>query len=292
MKSLLALLLFATTLAAQAEIVVRDDAGREVRLATPAKRIVSLAPHVTETLFAAGAGDLIVGAVEYSDYPEAAKKIPRVGGFSRLDLEAVVALKPDLVVGWQSGNSSAHMEKLKAFGVTLYLTQSNHIDDIAPTLERLGDLAGTAPAARAAAKAYRDRLASLRARYSGRPTVRTFYEVWYQPLMTVGGRQIISDAIHLCGGENIFGHLTTMAPAVTEEAVIAANPEVIIASGMGEARPDWVDNWRRWKSLAAVSRDNLFFIPPSIIQRHTPRLLDGAEMLCGHLEKARERRAK
>lgn len=292
MKSLFALLLFATALAAQAEIVVRDDAGREVRLAAPAKRIVSLAPHVTETLFAAGAGELIVGAVEYSDYPEAAKKIPRVGGFSRLDLEAVVALKPDLVVGWQSGNSSAHLEKLKAFGVTLYLTQSNHIDDIAPTLERLGDLAGTAPVARAAAKAYRDRLAGLRARYSGRPAVRTFYEVWYQPLMTVGGKQIISDAIHLCGGENIFGHLTTMAPAVTEEAVIAANPEVIIASGMGEARPDWVDNWRRWKSLAAVSRDNLFFIPPSIIQRHTPRLLDGAEMLCGHLEKARERRTK
>jgi iron complex transport system substrate-binding protein len=287
---LIALALLVSGFSVQAEISVRDDAGQEVRLAAPARRIISLAPHVTETLFAAGAGDRVVGTVEYSNYPEAAKKAPRVGGYERIDLEAVIALKPDLVVGWQSGNSPAHLKKLAEFGLPVYLTQSNHIDDIAPTLEHLGELAGTAPVARAAAKAYRDRLADLRARYGSRPVVRTFYQVWHQPLMTVGGKQIISDAIRLCGGENVFGHLGSMAAAITEEAVIAADPEAIIASGMNEARPDWVDNWRRWKSLTAVIRDNLFFIPPDLIQRHTPRLLDGAEMLCNHLEKARARR--
>ncbi|MRR08635.1 cobalamin-binding protein [bacterium] len=289
-RCLIALVLLVGGYSASADIRIRDDAGQEIRLAAPARRIVSLAPHVTETLFAAGAGDRIVGTVEFSNYPEAAKSIPRVGGYERVDLEAVLTLKPDLVVGWQSGNSQAHLDKLRKFGLPVYLTQSNHIDDIAPTLEHLGEMAGTSPVARVAAKAYRDRLATLRARFGSRPVVRTFYQVWHQPLMTVGGKQIISDAIRLCGGENVFDHLGSMAAAISEEAVIAADPEVIIASGMNEARPDWVDNWRRWKTLTAVIRDNLFFIPPDLIQRHTPRLLDGAEMLCNHLEKARTRR--
>jgi len=292
MKLLLAFLAVAITFASRAEIVVRDDTGQEVRLAAPARRIISLAPHVTETLFAAGAGERVVGVVEHSDYPAAAQKIPRIGGYTRLDLEAIAALKPDLVVGWQSGNSQAHVEKLRGLGLPVFLTQSNRIDDVASTLERFGELAGTAPVARQAARAYRERLAGLRAHYSGKPLVRTFYQVWNKPLMTVGGNQIISDAIRLCGGDNVFAGITAMAANVTEEAVVAASPEAIVASGMSEARPEWLDEWRRWKTMPAVARDNLFFIPPGLIQRHTPRLLDGTEMLCGHLEKARERRGK
>jgi iron complex transport system substrate-binding protein len=120
--------------------------------------------------------------------------------------------------------------------------------------------------------------------------VRTFYEIWKQPLMTVGRQQIISDVIRLCGGDNVFGQLETMAPTVTVEAVIAANPEAIVASGMGEARPEWLDDWLRWTTITAVARGNLFFVPPDLIQRHTPRLLDGADLLCRHLETARSRR--
>ena len=159
-------------------------------------------------------------------------------------------------------------------------------------IERRGRLAGTAEAADAAAIRFRTRLAGLQRQYGGRPVVRTFYQIWKQPLSTVGGRQIISSVIRLCGGENVFGGLETIAPVVTVEAVVAANPEAIVASGMGESRPDWLDDWKRWPAVTAVARNNLFFVPPELIQRHTPRLLDGAEALCRHLETARSRRPK
>ncbi len=290
MKVLLSILGLAITFSARAEIVVRDDTGQTLRLAAPAQRIVSLAPHVTETLFAAGAGSRIVGAVDYSDYPEAAKQVQRVGGYTRPDLEVIVALKPDLVIGWESGNSPAHIARLKGLGIPVYLSQSARIDDVAASLERYGELAGTQSVAREAAANFRARLQALRAKYSGRPKVRTFYQIWRQPLMTVGGGQVISDVIRLCGGDNVFDDLKPLAPTITAEAVIAANPEVIVASGMGESRPEWLDDWRRWTGVAAVKRDNLFFVPPDLIQRHTPRLVDGAERLCAHLETARGRR--
>lgn len=279
-------------LPARAEIVVTDVGGTRVRLAAPARRIVSLAPHITELVYAAGAGERLVGNVEYGDFPPAAAKLPKVGGYSRLDLEAIVALKPDLVLGWESGNLPAAVARLRALGFTVHLSQSNRIEDIAGELEQIGKLAGTEAAAGAAATAFRQRYARLAARYSRRPPVEVFYQIWKQPLMTVNGQQIISDAIRLCGGRNVFAALPILAPTVTVEAVIAANPEVIVASGMGDSRPEWLDDWRRWTTMAAVARDNLYFVPPELIQRHTPRILDGAEMLCAHLETARGKRRK
>jgi iron complex transport system substrate-binding protein len=298
MKTAVRSLLIAAVLAALltsggpalAEVSVRDDAGATVRLAAPAKRIVSLAPHLTELLFAAGAGERLVGAVEYSDYPPAAKKIPRVGGYSRPDLEAVAALKPDLIVAWTSGNAPAHLDKLRALGLPVFVTQPNRIEDIAALLERLATLAGSEATGKVEADKFRQRLAALRSQYANRPKVRTFYQIWKQPLMTVGQGQIIGDAIAVCGGDNVFGKLQALAPTVTVEAVLAANPEIIVASGMGESRPDWLDDWKRWSQLQAVKRDNLFFIPPELIQRHTPRLLEGTEMLCKHLDTARSHR--
>lgn len=275
---------------ARADVQVKDDSGAVVRLAQPARRIVTLAPHLVETVFAAGAGDKLVGVVEYSDFPEAARKLPHVGGYSRLDLESIAALKPDLIIAWQSGNVPAHVDKLRALGFPIYVSQPNRIEDVADEIERFGTLAGTRAVADPAAKRFRDRLAGLQQRYSQRPPVRTFYQIWKQPLMTVGGEQIISSVIRLCGGENVFEKLGTMAPTVTVEAVIAANPEAIVASGMGESRPEWLDDWRRWTAITAVKRDNLFFVQPDLIQRHTPRLLDGAEKLCQHLETTRGRR--
>lgn len=275
---------------AHAGIVVSDDLGTRLRLERPAQRIITLAPHLTETLFAAGAGERLIGAVAFSDYPEAAKKAASVGGYSQLDLEAITALKPDLIIAWHSGNAPKHIDKLRALGLPVYVSQPQHIDDIASEIERLGLLAGSETTARMAAKNFRERLLQLRQRYADRPPVRTFYQVWNQPLTTVGGRQIISDVIRLCGGENVFSRLESLAPTLSEEAVLAANPEVIVASGMDAARPEWLDRWRRWGSLLAVTRDNLFFVPPDLIQRHTPRLLDGAEQLCRQLETARSRR--
>jgi iron complex transport system substrate-binding protein len=288
--SLLLFVLAAYALAARAGIAVRDDSGAEVRLKEPARRIVSLAPHITEILFAAGAGDRVVGTVDYSDYPEPAKRIARIGSYTDLDLETILALKPDLVIGWQSGNSQSHLETLRRLDIALFLSEPGRLEDVAQNLEQFGELAGTSSVAGPAAAAFRARLEDLRRHYSGRPRVRTFYQIWAEPLQTVGGSQIIGSAIRLCGGVNIFGQLSAIAPVVSIEAVLAADPEAIVASGTGESRPDWLDAWRRWPRLTAAARDNLFFIPPDLIQRHTPRLLDGAERLCRDLETARQRR--
>ncbi|MBU3695111.1 cobalamin-binding protein [Dechloromonas sp.] len=284
-------LFFALALPVHANIVLKDDTGREIRLKAPAKRIVALAPHIAENLYAAGAGDRLVGTVDYSDYPPAAKVLPRVGGYSRVDLEAVAALKPDLVLAWESGNNMPQIDKLRALGLTVHVSQPNTMDSIADDLERLGKLAGTEAAANTAANAFRQRLATLRQSNTGKPPVRTFYQIWKTPLMTVGGPQIISDAIKLCGGENIFGHLKQMAPNATVEAVLEANPEAIIATGMGDAKPEWLHDWDKWTRMTAVARGNLFHINPDIMQRHTPRILDGTEKLCAHLDVARSRRS-
>ena len=289
-RFLLATMLSCIAATAQAEIVIRDDTGATLRLPQPARRIVSLAPHLTENLYAAGAGERLVGAVDYSDFPEAANRIPRVGGYSRPDLEAIVALKPDLVLTWQSGNADAVVAKLKALGLTVYQAQPDRLEDIPAGIEKLGRLAGTeAPAAKAAAH-FRQRLADLRRQYAGRPAVPLFYQVWHRPLLTVGGGQIISDVIRLCGGENVFAALPSKAPGVSVEAVLAADPEAIVASGMGRNAVVGLDDWRKWARLKAVTRGNLFFVPSDLMQRPTPRLLDGAEQLCRHLETARGRR--
>ncbi|MBS1142679.1 MAG: Periplasmic binding protein [Proteobacteria bacterium] len=275
---------------AHADLVFKDDTGQEVRLKAPAKRIVTLAPHAAESLYAAGAGDKLVGTVDYSDHPPEAKKVPRVGGYSRIDLEAVAALKPDLVLAWESGNNMTQVDKLRALGLTVYVSQPNTIDNIANQLERLGQLAGTEVAANAAAERFRKRLDAIRTTNAGKRKVRVFYQIWKTPLMTVGGPQIITDAIKLCGGENVFGHLKQMAPNVTVEAVLEADPEAIVATGMGDAKPEWLHDWDKWTRMTAVKRDNLFHINPDIMQRHTPRILDGTEKLCAHLDVARSRR--
>jgi iron complex transport system substrate-binding protein len=274
---------------AQAQVAVRDDLGRNVQLTAPAQRIVSLSPHGTELLFAAGAGARLVGTVEHSDYPEAARAIPRVGTYVAFDLERILVLRPDLVVAWGSGSGDAPA-RLAKLGILVYVTEPRSFEDIAATLERLALLAGT-PQGSAAARAFRDRLGRLRARYGSRRPVSVFYQVWRSPLFTLGGPHIFSRVAEVCGGRNVFGDLATLAPTVDLEAVLAADPEAIVASGMGEERPDWLDDWRRWPQLRAVREDHLFFIPPDLLQRPTPRLLDGAEQLCMALERVRKERA-
>jgi iron complex transport system substrate-binding protein len=275
---------------ARADLVVKDDTGFEVRLKGPAQRIVTLAPHAAESLYAAGAGSKLVGTVDYSDYPPEAKKVPRVGGYSRIDLEAIAALKPDLILAWESGNNMKQVDMLRALGLSVYVSQPNKMESIADQLERMGQLAGTETVAGAAARNFRQRLAGLRAANADKQQVRVFYQIWKTPLMTVGGPQIISDAITLCGGSNVFGHLDKMAPTVSVEAVLEADPEAILATGMGDAKPEWLHDWNKWTQLTAVKRHNLFHINPDIMQRHTPRILDGAEKLCAHLDVARSRR--
>jgi iron complex transport system substrate-binding protein len=278
--------------AAHAEIVVTDDLGERVALAAPARRIVSLAPHVTELLFAAGAGPKVVGAVEYSDYPPEARAIRRVGGYERLDFEAILALKPDLVVGWESGNGLDNLQRLRQLGLAVFASQPGALPELGATLEKLGALTGTPAAAGRAAAEYRARLAAIRARHAGRGEVSVFYEIWNQPLMTVNDAHLISDVIRLCGGRNVFGGLRALAPTVNAEDVVRADPEAIVASGAGDGRPEWLDEWQRWPRLTAVARGNLYVVPPELIQRATPRVLQGAERLCAALDEARRKRPR
>ncbi|MGB5406030.1 MAG: cobalamin-binding protein [Thiogranum sp.] len=266
---------------------VTDDIGKKISLDKPAQRIVSLAPHLTELLFAAGAGDAVVGVVSYSDYPPEAAQRPHVGDAQNLDVELIVSLQPDLVVAWKSGNPTPQLEQLTRFGIPVFYSEPRRLEDIATNLERLGLLAGSDEPALAAAEKFRAGTRRLVERYSGAEPVRVFYEIWHQPLMTVGGKHLISQIIRVCGGENIFANLTALAAAVEREAVLMADPEVIIASGITQQRPSWLDQWLEWPQLYAVKHKHLYFVAPDLIQRHTPRLLEGARRLCDQLQQAR-----
>lgn len=289
MKRLFALLLCGWLDVAAAEIAVTDDAGNVLKLPRAAQRIVSLAPHLTELLFAAGAGARVIAAVEYSNFPEAAKTLPRIGSYAAFDLERIATLQPDLAVAWSSGNPPGPVAQLRRLGIPVFVSEPQRLEDIGPSLVRLGTLAGTEGAARQAAADFERRRAMLAARHAGKREVAVFYEIWNQPLMTVGGQHLISAVMALCGGHNVFAAVTQPAATIGLEAVLRANPEAIVASGMGEARPDWLDHWQRWPQLTAVQRDNLFFVPPDLLQRHTPRILDGAGRLCEALDVARQR---
>ena len=269
---------------------VEDDADREVCLDAPAERIVSLSPGATELIFAAGGGERIVGAVSYSDYPPEAEEIPRIGSYKRLDMEALLEREPDLVVGWASGNPTEQLERLQDLGLTVYLSEPRELEDVATTVERLGRLTGNAPTADQVAGDYREALAAIEDQYGNADPVRVFYQVWPDPLMTVNDDHLISQAAALCGGENVFGKLGSLTPRIDKESVLDRNPEAIVAGGMGEADETWLDAWRDFDSLEAVTQGNLFFVPPSSIQRPTPRLVEGTRTLCEQLERARERR--
>jgi len=279
-RIIISLLVLLVSLPLRAEVSVIDDSGEQVKLAQPAQRIVSLAPHITEQLYAVGAGAQLVGAVEFSNYPEAAKRLPRVGGYSRIDLEAVLRLKPDLVVGWPSGNDGQMLERLEEIGFSVYRSEPKHLEDIAREMLKLGILTGHAQQGTAQAAAFEAEVKRLGSMNRGKPPLKVFYEIWNRPLMTVNDTHLISDVIRLCGGENVFADLTGLTPTISEEAVIAADPDLIIASGMDEARPEWLDEWRRWGSLKAVRNEELHFIPPDLLQRATPRLLQGAAQMC------------
>lgn len=276
--------------AAQAQIVVVDDAGETVRLERPARRIVSLAPHVTEQLFAAGAGARIVGAVAYSDYPPEARRIPRVGDNRAIDIERVLAMKPDLIVAWFHGNVGRQIDQVRSLGLPVYYSQPRTIDDIARGLEHMGTLAGSEKIAAGAARGIRERVRSLRERYGNREPVSVFYEIWNRPLYTVNGEHLISDVIRLCGGTNVFAGLRVLAPTVTHEAVLKADPVAIVASDMAGARPEWLDDWKAWPDLQAVKLGNLFFIDSDLINRHGPRIVEAARQVCEMLDLARTRK--
>lgn len=270
---------------AQARVAVVDDEGRTVELAGPARRIVSLAPHLTEQLFAIGAGDLIVGTTDFADFPEAAKSLPRVARAHSVDLERVSATRPDLVLVWGSGFPPATVDAVRRLGVPTFVSEPARLADIATSLERLGALTGRSPE-RAAAD-FNAKLAALRDRYRGRREVRVFYQVWNDPLMTLGGRHVVSEGIALCGGRNVFAGLAPIAPRVSTEAVLAADPEVIVTAEPGARPSGALAMWQRFERITAVRRMLLVTLDADRINRHGPRIVDEIAVLCEAIDRAR-----
>ena len=272
-------------------VTVSDDAGNTLTLARPPQRIISLAPHVTELIFAAGAGDKIVGTVKYSDFPAAAKDIPRIGDNRQLDMERVMSLKPDLLIIWMHGAFERQLDILKQSGIPFFFSEPHKLEQIPETLIKFGSMFGTEKAANIAAADFRQRLSELSNKYQGKPKVRTFYQVWHKPLYTLNDKHIVSDAIRLCGGENIFGKLPVTAPVVSLEAVLHENPEVLISAESKNQRDNGLEQWKMFSSMAAVRNHQLVTIDGDLVNRSGPRIIDGAVAICDALEQARQYRS-
>jgi len=284
----LALLAMLIALPASASVTVTDDAGRTVTLPAPAQRIVSLAPSITDALFAAGAGPYVVGTTRYSDHPADAKHIAIIGDATMLDLERIVGLKPDVIVVWRSGTPAAQVEKLSRLGVPVFYAETTRLADVAAATRRFGRLAGTEAVADRDAAAFEAELGRLRAAYAGKPRLKVFYQIWDRPLMTIGHAQIIDDAITLCGGVNVFADLTQAAPTVTREAVLARDPDVILGGGDAGAS---LAEWRKTGFLAAVRHGNVVPLDAPTLALPSPSILPGVAELCRVIDEARKRAA-
>ena len=264
---------------------VVDDSGDHVVLARPARRIVSLSPHLTEQLYAIGAGERIVGSTDFADYPAAARLLPRVARAHSVDLERVAAARPDLIVTWGSGYPATTLAALRRLGVPVYVDEPASLDGIAVGMQRLAQLAGGD--ARQAGAALRARLAALRARYSGRAPVRVFYQIWSQPLMTIGGHHVLTEAISLCGGRNVFAELDALAPQVSAEAVVAADPDLLLTAAAGGTDDGALDPWLRFPGLRAVRNGQRATLDADRINRWTPRMAEEIGVLCERIDAAR-----
>ena len=263
---------------------VRDDLGSAVEVGPAPLRIVSLTPGATEMLFAAGGGGQLIATVQYSNEPAAARAVPRIGDVATIDMERLVALRPQVVIAWPAGGNPAQRAKIAALGIPLYQQQVARLADLPGSLRRLGTLAGTEPVAEQSAAALEARLGALERTYSAaippqqRPTV--LLQVWNRPIYTVGGRHLMSDALALCGARNVFADLPEPGPLVDTEAVIARNPDIILAAAPTGEGATWVADWQRFPGLAAVRNHRVVAFENQALSRLGPSVLDATEELC------------
>ncbi len=256
--------------------------------ATAGPRIVSLSPHITELLFAAGAGRFVVGVDDASDYPPAAARVPRIGEVGALDVERLLTLRPTRVIVWGGGTTARQRAQLERLNLNVLVTEQRRLEDVGTALREFGRLAGSSAVADAAAQAYDARLADLRARYAGRSPLRVFYQVWDRPLYTLSGNHPVSEIITLCGGRNVFSDLGPLAPEVDRETVITRDPDVILIGADGAEGARQSADWRAYRSVRAVARGAVYTVDPALLGRMTPRVLDGVLEVCDRLERARD----
>ncbi|MGW8247741.1 MAG: cobalamin-binding protein [Acidiferrobacterales bacterium] len=267
-----------------------DSSGYTLVLKRPANRVISLAPNLTELMYAIGAGNQLVAVSDYSDYPPAAKKLPRIGGAASVDVERIVALKPDLVLTWKTGTPEATQEYLRQLNLPVFEMEFQNIEEIARGMEMLGELTGQVARAGATSHTFKMRLNTLRQQYAQRAPVSVFYQVWDRPLMTLNRRHFINDLIQLCGGRNVFADLPSLVSAVDIESVIGRAPEAIVAASGRKHQQQWLDQWSSWNTIPAVKNNKIFFIKPDLLSRPGPRILRGATILCRDLQSVRQAR--
>ena len=285
---IIAMALLLLPLSSRAAITLTGADGQTLTLPAPATRIVSLAPDLAELVYDGYAGGALVGTSRYSDYPVAARKLPRIGDAFRFDLERIVALRPDLILAWQGGTPVSAIERLRALKLPVLVIGTHKLADIASNLELIGKATDHEAEAHATAQAYLAGLEKLRDEYADRQSVRVFYEISATPLYTVGGTQLISRMLALCGGRNIFADVTVPAASVSLETVLARDPQAIVTGGDPGAGAR-LKEWRRWLQISAVKTGSLFSIHGDFLARATPRILLGGQQLCEDLETTRER---
>ncbi len=282
-----ATLLLVCAAPSQAAVQVTDDAGHVLTLPQPAQRIIALSPQLLELSAAAGASNRVVATIRGADNVRWARKLPLVGDAFALNLEAIARLKPDLILAWESGTPPREVARLKSLGIPVYWSQANTFATLASTVQRIGQLAGTPAPAGRWVRDFDNRLAALRARYAAlRPQVRVFYQVWNRPLITVGGPQLINQAITLCGGRNVFGNLSVLSPTISTEAVLQADPQLIVTASPRGAT--WLQDWKRYPGISAVKHDQLVALSPNTLPRMGVDVLDGVQQLCSAMATARK----
>ena len=262
-------------------IRVTDDLGNQIVFNKPVKRIISLSPGTTELIFSAGGGSLLKGVVSYSDFPEAAKSIPQVGSYNSLDLEKIVTLNPELIVAWESGNPPLQISKLRKLGFTVFISEPRKFSDIPSTITRLGKLMGTQDAADKSAQNFNQRFKQLKDKYTGKyKTKSVFIQIWNKPVMSINGQHLISKIISNCNGRNIFADYPQLTLTPSVETIITLDPDIIIASRLGDIGDSWLKKWKKWGFLKAVKNKQLIKANPDNLVRHTPRILNGMEEVC------------
>jgi iron complex transport system substrate-binding protein len=276
---------FAVSFAAGVQALqLRDDRGVTVALGGAAERIVALAPHLAEAAFAAGAGARVVGVSTFTRYPEEARKLPVVASYGRVDVERLIALRPQLVLAWQTGNSPLQIARLERLGFSVFVTETRSLADIPRLIRLVGELAGSAAVAETEARDLENEIGSLRKRYAGERSIAVFLEIWHAPMLTVNGQHLASDALRLCGGRNVFAAAKTLTPLVSREQLLAARPEAIITAGPHADAPQ---AWRGLDAVPAVRTHRVFAIDPDLMYGQGPRFLEGARALCDRFEHVR-----
>lgn len=290
MKSRLLASLFASAalvsaFPAAAQLSIRDDMNRALILKQPAKRVVTLAPFLTEMLFAAGAGDLAVGVDEHSDYPPEVLAVPKLATGAGLSLDRIAKLKPDLVLAWRDGIKREVVEAMTAHGTSVYVASARQLEDVPRLLLTIAQLTGRD--ATQAASDFESKIDKLRRDNANKPRLTAFMEIWNRPLTTVSGEHFLTEALGICKAENVFSDRTGIAPKVSWEDLLAKDPQVIISAGSASTAREFRSNWQMRSSMGAVKGQRMLFIADETISRPTPRTPEGIAKLCAELDNVR-----